>query len=276
MIFGKLFKIAKDFVVTNNNTLLVVTSLTGLVITGVTSYKAAKRVSKALEEAYDQKVEEALKTAPEGLTEPVEGLTVKEKVVVAGKHVIPPILSGVTTAICIVSNDRIHKKRYALLAGVCSAMQKVALDNEEILHKFEEVLGTEDYRKIRQQVSADRVKKLTDGDIPENRGLHFTMIRDELTGSTWWGSVDEVNDAICKYQKQCSEGYNVPYSSFLYEAGAKNMDYGKASHWFYYGPNANGNILLPELSTKASYFYVDGEKRYCTQITHVYEPLVEM
>ena len=118
----------------NSSTILTVVAAGGVIITAVSTGKAAIKADKLLKEAKEKKGEDLTKT---------------EVILTAGPAYIPPVVIGVSTITCIFGANILNKKQQAALA---SAYALVENSYRDYRNKVKEMFSEEVDTQIRDSI----------------------------------------------------------------------------------------------------------------------------
>ena len=130
----KLFYKTASSLKSNSSTILTVVAAGGVVITAVSTGKAAIKADKLLKAAKEKKGEDLTKT---------------EVILTAGPAYIPPVVLGVSTIACIFGINTLNKKQQAALA---SAYALVENSYKDYRNKVKEMFGEEVDTQIRDSI----------------------------------------------------------------------------------------------------------------------------
>lgn len=139
MDFGAIVDRGRKVAADNSPTILTAIGVTGAITTAVLAGKAGFKAAQVLGEESPY-------------TEP------KEKFELTWKLFIPAIGTGTVTVICIVLANRVSSKRSAAMASAYAVSQEAF---REYKTKVIDKLGEPKERKIADEVSQDRVNKIT-------------------------------------------------------------------------------------------------------------------
>ena len=127
----------RGYIKKNASTILTVASATGVVVTTVMAVRATPKALALLEEAAEEKG---------------EGLTLLEKVNVAGPVYIPTVLVGASTIACIFGANTLNKHQQAALASAYALLDSSYKDYKE---KVKELYGDDANVKVREELAKD-------------------------------------------------------------------------------------------------------------------------
>lgn len=182
-------------------------AVVGLVSTVVAAYKAAPRAKEILDKAK----EDLNKIEPEKKEEKrkVVGEAVKEIVPV----VAPTVISGVTTAACIVGSNNVSSKRIKLLSAGYSLAQSSLKDLNE---KMRETLGDKKVQQVKEAVAKDKIKgeKTPDEKTVLVTGDGDVLCKDLQSGRYFRSNADKVRQAILELSSDCQQDMYVSLNDF--------------------------------------------------------------
>lgn len=183
---SKLIHRAKLFVTRHSPEILVGIGLTGMIGTTVLAVKATPKALKLIEQ---KKAEEQ-----------TDKLTVIDTVKTTWKCYVPAVVTGVTSAACIIGASSVHIKRNAALATAYKLSETAMAEYRE---KVVETLGERKEQTIQDKVDADRVKKAaaqSDEVILTTGGK--TLCLDPTSGRFFEHDIDRIKDAANELNSQ--------------------------------------------------------------------------
>lgn len=176
----------------NSPTLLTMSSIVGVILTGVmTGYATPKAMSLIDEEKW--RLEREWRDNEEATEDRVIVLTKWETFKAAWTAYIPPVIMGSATIASIIGNNAINTKRNAALASAYF-LSETAL--KEYQAKIIEKIGEKKAKLLKDEIAQDRVNKTKKNDksiIITGNGN--TLCLDCTTGRYFRSSVDKIRRA---------------------------------------------------------------------------------
>jgi len=143
-------------------------------------------------------------------------LSLKDELIIAGKHYWPVVVVGGISAGCILLSDRISLQRQAALAAACS-ISETALQNYKA--KAIEVLGAkEEHNQIGRAINEDYLQKNKE-DILSDRNLYpidMQIILDKYSGTKFYMTVEDVRRIVNEFNARLIEDDVLPYAELWY------------------------------------------------------------
>lgn len=189
-LFGRLVRIT----VKHAPEILAGIGIAGFCTTTALAVKATPEAEKLIEE----KKEETQK----------EELTVKETVLVAWKPYVPALVTGASSALCIIGSVSTSLRRNAALTTAYE-MSRTFIDNYRA--EVRNTIGERKEEKILHEVNEKRVKENAVQDLPNDpkpSGMQEFIFGP--TGTKFWSTVTKVKEDIAdlmEQQKNSSENY---------------------------------------------------------------------
>jgi hypothetical protein len=256
MLFPGLAHKIKFLVNDNSTTLLTGVGVAGTAatayLTGRASFKAADIIER----------ERAIvNTAVEENVDPV-ALTKSDKVKLVWKLYVPPVATGITTIIAIVSANRISSKKIAALA-VASGISERAL--QEYKDKVYEKLGERQSKNLHEEIHQDRV---TNSKADPRQivivGSNDVLCYDGLTGRYFQSSVEKIKQAENEINFEILRHMYSSLSEFYERIGLPPTTYSDSVGW--HGDGAV-NVMLSTVMSP--------DNRPCISIDFEKMPVVE-
>lgn len=198
---------AKSFGERNKPAIYMGTAIAGVVLTGVTAYRAGQKIHEILVNHYheinDAKTHEEKKKMVLGLA--------KEIVPVA----VPPIVIGGATIGAIVAGNKESSKRIATLAAAYSVSERSV---KELNDKMVDMLGEKKVRSIKEEIAKDHVRK---GQKPDTNQIILTgdgdvLCKDVYSGRYFRSNAQKIGQAINEINAECASSMYVSLNE-LYE-----------------------------------------------------------
>ena len=211
--------------------------LTGIGIAGMvtTTVLAVRATPKAIR-LLDEKKKEL----------DTDKLTVAETIKTTWKCYIPPVVTGITSAACLVGASSVNFKRNAALATACT-LSETALS--EYRDKVTEIVGEKKEQTIRDAVAKERVENHpVENSTIIHTGTGKTKCLDYLTDRYFESDIDAIRKAENGINSQLLDEGHVSLNDFYYQLGLDSAGVGDALGWSY---NRTGLIKL-SLSSQLS------------------------
>ena len=173
-------------------------------------------------------------------------LTVAETAKTTWKCYIPPVVTGITSAACLIGASSVHLKRNAALATAYK-LSETALT--EYRDKLPEVVGEKKAQAVRDAVAKERVESHpVESSTIIHTGNGKTPCLDFWTDRYFETDIDAIHKAVNETNAlMLSEGY-VSLNEFYYNLGIDSAGCGDVIGWSY---NRTGLIKL-NLSSQLS------------------------
>ena len=152
-----------------------------------------------------------------------------EVVKLTWKFYIPAACMGAATIACIVGSNSINQRRNAALATVYG-LTEVAF--REYKEKVVETIGKSKELKIRDEVSADTIKRNPPGDkevIFTGKGV--VLCYDSISGRYFKSDIEQIRRAINSLNKEFLSDMWVSVNDLYYELGLSNTVLGDRMGW---------------------------------------------
>lgn len=205
---NNLLRHTKLFVSRNGSTILTCMAGVGLVATAVLTAQATPKAMKRVENAREEKGEE---------------LTKFETAIAAAPAYIPPIVTGVTTLVCMFGANSLNKRQQASLVNAYAL-----LDNsyKEFKKKTAEVYGEGAVEKVKSEIAKD---KCEESDIEPSDGMK--LFYDDFSGRIFESTVERVQEAEYNINRDLSlQGY-ATLNEFYNYLGLVPIDGGDELGW---------------------------------------------
>lgn len=216
--FNGIIKGIGDCVSKNSTVILTVLAVGGIGSTAYLSFKAAPKIEKAVKAAEDEKGDK---------------LTAKETAKVVWKPLIPPVVSGITTAACVISANTISNKKQAALVAAYKVSETALLEYSDAVI---ETIGEKKERAIRDKVAE---KHATEAFV--NREIIPSMVTytgkgkdlfyDGLSGRYFMSSKNEVEKAINGLNSSILNDSYISLNEYFNELGLDCTALGNDMGW---------------------------------------------
>ena len=243
---NKLVHRTKLFVGRNGSTILTCMAGVGLVATAVLTAQATPKAMTRVENARDEKGEE---------------LTKLETVIAAVPAYIPPILTGVTTLVCMLGANALNKRQQASLA---SAYALLDTSYKEYRKKVGHLYGEDADKNIKAEIAKDKYEK---SDIRPEDGMK--LFYDDFSGRIFESTIEKVQEAEYNLNRDLSmQGY-ATLNQFYDYLGLVPIDGGDDLGW---SAGMNFDYYWQEWIDFGHHKTTMGDDLECIMITMFNEP----
>ena len=195
--------------------------LTGIGIAGMigATFMAVKATPKALYLIETKKEE----------TE-VEELTPVETIKTCWKCYIPATLTTVLSAVCLIGASTVSAKRNAALATAYSISEAALREYQE---KVVEVVGEKKEKAVRDAVAKDQIERdpVTKSEVVIIDSNSNTLCYEPLSGRYFKSTIDKIEKAEIKLDRQMIQEMYVSLNDFYWEIGLDETDLGDKMGW---------------------------------------------
>lgn len=159
----------------------------------------------------------------------VAKLTPKETVKVTYKCYLPSVITGVSSAVCIVCGHRLHARRNAAIATAFS-LQEIAMS--EYKNKVREVVGEKKEQEIRDEINKDRMDK-----VPYRSSEVFitplgeTLFLDVMSKRYFKSDINRVRAIINDINRRLLSEMYISLNELYYELGLASTKQGELLGW---------------------------------------------
>ena len=212
-----LSKIATDLrngIIKHSPEILTGIGLAGMIATTVLAVKATPKAMRLLEEAEKEKGEE---------------LTVLEKTKTCGKVYIPAIVSGVTSAACIIGASSVNLRRNAALAAAYTLSDTALREYRDSVIK---TIGEKKEEIVQDKLAEERVKKepVTKQEvIVTDKGN--TLCFDSISGRYFKSDIDAIKKAQNEFNRRLLYEMYASLNEFYDEIGLSPTTIGDQLGW---------------------------------------------
>lgn len=214
-------KVIKNFIrMISKNSPIILTSLAvgGLVTTVIFAVKATPKAVEL--------IKADSRDAHDG--DPY-GYTHKEAIKSAWKVYIPTTCMGVLTVACIIGSHSINQRRNAALATVYSLTEKAFKEYSE---KVIETVGKNKELKIRDDISADKIKQNPPGETEVIfTGKGEVLCYDSLSGRYFKSDIEHIRRTINDLNKNLLSDMFLSVNDLYYAIGLANTKLGEELGW---------------------------------------------
>lgn len=239
----RIIKNFKGIVSKNSPTILTGIAVTGLISTTIMGIKATPKAISVIDDyiycKYEQEVENSEKMSfSEWLGVDIEGyswndriktLSKKELVTLTWKLYLPTFAIGTITIICIVCANRISLRRNAALASIYGITEAAF---KEYQAKVVETIGKNKELKVRDDISADRVKRNPPGVnevILTGRGPILCF--DSLSGRYFKSDIEQIRRVVNELNRNLLSDMFLTLNELYYDLGLAGISLGDQMGW---------------------------------------------
>lgn len=204
-----------QFTMNNAPTILTITASVGVVVTAMTTGKAAVKASRVLEELEY--------SSPEKPT-----MVMKAKK--AAPYFIMPAFTATATILCIVGAHRIHIQREAAIAAAYTLMDS---KYKEYKDKVISEIGEKKENRLHDEIAQDKITET----YPQN-GLNViqtkygnVLFMDSFSGRYFYSSYEHVEKAKIELTKIAQRDMSVSLNEFYNFLEIPSIDGGKLLGW---------------------------------------------
>ena len=206
----------------NSPTILTVCAVGGLVTTAIFAVKATPKAIMLLEQEKELRKEKH----DNETEEPIKPLDI---VKITWKCYIPTGAIALTSIACIIGANHISLRRNAALASVYTITDAAF---REYQAKVVETIGRNKETKVRDEISADRIK----ANPPGSNEVIFTgkgdvMCYDSLSGRYFKSDIEQIRRVINNINKELMSDMYLSLNDFYYELGLKGTKLGDEMGW---------------------------------------------
>jgi hypothetical protein len=211
-------KKVQEFATENASTLLTAGGVVGVVATGLLAGRAGLKANQILVEAKNRKTIEH-----EGLE--VQELSTTEKLVVAGPHFVPPVVTGGLTIAAIIMSHRMSGQKAAALAAAYGVSRKQL---EEYKEKVAEKLTGPKREQTDAELAQERANRAPGADaVVIVAGEGDVLCFDEPTGRYFKSSMEKIRQAVNSVNQRILAGKEyADLNSFYEELGLPDCSWG--------------------------------------------------
>ena len=212
MYIAGLVNTSKKFAIDNSPALLTGVGVVGVVTTAVLTGRASIKANDILRERNDRYEIPA---------------TPQDKFVLVWKEFIPPVLSGVTTIICIIGANRIGNSRAAAIAVAMASSEKLF---DEYREKVVEKLGERKEAEARAELAQERITRAGDSTLVIEAGTDVLCF-EEFTGRYFVSNVEKIRKAVNDVNHQILHENYASLTDFYKAVGLEPTKYSDEVGW---------------------------------------------
>lgn len=195
--------------------ILVGIGITGMVTTTVLAVKATPKALKLIEETKKE--------------EHKDKLTPIETVKATWKCYIPTVVTGVSSATCLICANRIHLRRSAALAAAYKISETALTEYRE---KVIETIGEKKEDAVREKVNK---KRMEENPVSKNEVVVTkkgdTLCYDALSGRYFKSDIDKIKKAVNELNRKMLSWNYISLNDFYDELGLKHIELGDDLGW---------------------------------------------
>lgn len=180
----------------NDSEILAAVALVGLITTGVKAYKAGLKASDILKE---KKKDLELVDRDDKETKKI---IFKETTKELAPVIIPPIVTGIATAACIIGSNRVKNRRLVMVTTAYN-LSETALN--DINKKMNDILGEKKARSIKDAIIKDKFEEdppKTDNTVIVT-GDGDVLCKDMYTGRFFRSNAQKIGQAVNELSAEC-------------------------------------------------------------------------
>lgn len=228
----------------NKNSPIILTGfgVIGVVSTGVMAYKAGPKAHAIMVEYHKDKelIDPDDKEAKRAIT--------KEAAVKMAPVVLPPIIMGILTCVCIISSNKISMKRVAVLSAAYNLADNKLKDYQK---KVFETVGEIKNNQIKESIAKEHLDNANTHIPAVITGYGDMPCLDGYTGTKFLGSQDKINKVILKLSKRIAELKRLGDEPFIelfelyYELGiGEQPPFSRDFGWYYDDLQDDGTLPI--------------------------------
>jgi hypothetical protein len=219
-------KKVQEFATENASTLLTAGGVVGVVATGLLAGRAGLKAGVILEEATAEKKLEFARQEQAAVVEvPKDILSRTEKLMLAGPHFIPPVVTGGLTIAAIIMSHRMSGQKAAALAAAYGVSRKQL---EEYKEKVAEKLTGPKREQTDAELAQERANRAPGADaVVIVAGEGDVLCFDEPTGRFFKSSMEKIRQAVNSVNQRILAGKEyADLNSFYEELGLPDCTWG--------------------------------------------------
>ena len=230
-----LSKIAKNFQKSTakySPDILIAIGIVGMVTTTVMAVKATPKAIRLMEEEKERQNAELLEEAIEdgnNVCNQINKLNAIDTIKVTWKCYAPAAVMCLLSAGCILSGNKVNKKRNAALA-TAYALTESAFN--EYKSKVVETIGEKKEQTIRDSIAKDKIVEnpVSKCEIYET-GHGKTLCYDAMSGRYFRSDIEHIKKVVNKLNKRMLSEMYISLNDFYYEIGLRCTDRGDEVGW---------------------------------------------
>ena len=216
----------------NSPTILTWMAVGGLATTVIFTYKAAIKSTDILE-SYREEQDDGEYVEPTPL----------ETVKLTWKVYLPAAAMGTATICCIVGANHISLRRNAALVSLYGLTEAAF---KEYQTKVVETIGKNKELKVRDDISADRVKNNPVNSCEViSTGKGEFLCYDTVSGRYFKSDIEQIRRVINEFNSDLLKETFKSLNDLYYSLGLSNIKYGEEMGW-----DANDGLLVVNFSTQ--------------------------
>jgi hypothetical protein len=213
--FSQLLKNLGDVISKNSPTILTSLSVAGVVTTTVLAVKATPKAMRLIDEEKE--------------TRDKDELSKKDIFKLTWKLYLPSVCVGAATIGCIIGSNSINQRRNAALATVYGLTEAAFREYKE---KVVETIGKNKELKVRDDISADKVKE----NPPSSNEVIFTgkgevLCYDSMSGRYFKSDIEKIRRTINELNRELLSDMFIPLNDLYYELGLPDIKVGNHLGW---------------------------------------------
>lgn len=245
--FKGFINIAKTFGVKHGPEILIALGITGMGTAAVLGIQATPKALEKIDEEIDRQNDEIIAYADEheeASCTQINHLSRKEVVKVCWKCYLPAVITGVTSAICIVGGTSINLRRNAALATAYKISEASVKELMEYKDKVVESIGEDKNQEIEDSINKEHLDRATinmDSTVISGNGpvLYF----DKMGGQWFKSDKETIREAINDLNRTMNSDMYISLNDFY---DAMNMPHTVAGDSL--GWNTDQGLIEPKFS----------------------------
>lgn len=217
----KTLKAFKRSLVKHSPEILTGIGVAGLVTTSVLTGKATLKADRIIKDVKSELL----------YNEEDSNLTKTEVLKLVWKYYIPPVLTGVSSILCIIGATSVNSKRNAALATAYQLSQNALVEYKE---KVIETIGEKKEKNIREKIVED---KINDNPVSKSNVIIMdkgnTLCYDVVSGRYFESSIDTIKRAVNNVNYNLTHGVMeyISLNEFYDEIGLPHTSIGDELGW---------------------------------------------
>lgn len=246
MNLNGLIHTSRKYVIDNSPGILTGMGVVGVISTGLLSAKAGIRVNKIIRD-----MEQFREIPP----------TREEKFKAVWLEVVPPVMTGASTIVCIIAANRIGNNRAAAIAAAMTMSEKAF---DEYREKVIEKLGEREEAKARTEIAQARVDR-NPNEVIVIEGGTDVLCYEEYTGRYFRSNMEELRRAENHVNHQVIHENYASLSDFYDVIGLEHTAISDEVGW-----KGGDRLMSIQFSS-----VLDNKGQPCLSIAYSVEPIRE-
>lgn len=209
MYLPQIIRTAGKFVSNHAPTLLTGMGVAGVATTGILAFNAGRELQTRVE--YYASTHTDIDVARENW-----------------QLFIPPLIMGAATVACIVGAHNVSSRRAAALMSAYSLTEKAF---EEYREETKKVIGPKKENELRENVSSNKVDRVTEEHQIHNTGAGQTLMYDTLTDRLFRSDIETVRKAVNDINQRIINDMYASQNDFYNLIGLNSVVLGEELGW---------------------------------------------